>query len=120
MSAVISRNDRNKKPSKSEFVSKPREENGISSVSNKTNPSLHNHQNSVIKPSLSNGPHIYSGLFLISDESNHSQESRFASNDNSSIAAHHLNEDLEIERIKKVEFNCNDVVITDKSIIINN
>jgi hypothetical protein len=119
MSAVL-RNDRNKTPSKNELVSKSREENWISSVSNKTNPSLHNHQNSAIKPSLSNGSHIYSGLYLISDESNHSQESRIASNDNSSIAAHHLNEDLEIERIKKVEFNCNDVVITDKSLIYNN
>jgi hypothetical protein len=120
MSAVILRNDRNKTPSEKEIVSKSREENWISSVSNKTNPSFHNHKNSVIKPSLSNGPHIYSGLFLISDESNHSQESRIASNDNSSIAAHHLNEDLEIERIKKVEFNCNDVVITDQTFIFNN
>lgn len=84
--------------------------NGMRPVlSNKTIPSFDKHINSFIKPSLLKESLIYSNRYFITDETNHSQQSGIISNLNSAV--HQLNEDLEIERIKKVEFNCNDLDI---------
>lgn len=74
--------------------------------------------NSVIASKYSshglNDSHIYSGLYLIPDQNSHSKsngsqpnQSKHSSNFDSTSAAHQLNDDSDVERIKRVEFCVN-------------
>ena len=95
--------------------------NGMQSHSNKigNSPSSSRHSynklisNSIIKPSIFNDSDIYSGLYLISDKLNDSKANQSKTNPclDSSSAAHQLNDEPDIERIRRVEFNINDRVI---------
>lgn len=98
-------------------------QNGMQSHSNNyklrksPTPSHHSYKtlinNSAIKSSIFDNSDIYSGLYLISDPMTHSKpiQSKTNSSLDSSSAAHQLNDEPDIERIRKVDFNINDRVI---------
>ena len=83
---------------------------------------MHNQSNKIDKSPLpssklitNSSQHIYSGLYL-----NHSQpnQSKLSSNFDSSSAAHQLNDDNDVERIKRVEFCVNNDRVSPSHIVI--